>query len=50
MDSKDEKIKRFFEQCLKDWERRHGREPETMDEMWDAVIDSMERNTKDSPS
>lgn len=50
IDSKDEKIRRFFESCLKDWERRHGREPETMDEMWDAVIDSMERRPKDRPS
>ena len=46
----DEKIRRFFENCIKDWERRHGREPETMDEMWDAVIDSMELNTKDRQS
>ena len=50
MDSKDEKIRLFFESCLKDWERRHGRKPETMDEMWDAVIDSMERKPKDRPS
>lgn len=50
MDSKDEKIRRFFEQCLEEWKRRHGREPETMDDMWDAVIDSMERKTKDRPS
>ena len=50
MDSKDEKIRRFFEQSLKEWGRRHGREPETIDEMWDAVIDSMEREPKDRPS
>lgn len=50
MDSKDEKIRRFFEQCLKEWERRHGREPATREEMWDAVIDSMERKPKDRPS
>ena len=50
IDSKDEKIRIFFERCLKDWELRHGREPDAMDEMWDAVIDSMERKPKDRPS
>ena len=50
MDSKDEKIRRFFESCLEDWERRHGREPLTEEDMWDAVIDSMEREPKDRQS
>ena len=38
----ESKVRRFFESCLAEWERKHGRRPETRDEMWDAVIDGME--------
>lgn len=46
MDEKDEKIRRFFDSCMKEWERKHGRRPETRDEMWDAVMDGMERRNE----
>lgn len=44
---KESKVRRFFESCLAEWERKHGRRPETRDEMWEAVMEGMEtRNEK----
>lgn len=39
---KDSKVRLFFEFCMNEWERKHGRRPETREEMWDAVMDGME--------
>ena len=47
--SKDVQIRAFFDACMKLWEKRHGRRPETRDEMWDAVIDCMERSSSEKP-
>lgn len=45
----ESKVRRFFESCLAEWERKHGRKSETRDEMWDAVIDGMERSSSEKP-
>ena len=50
IDSKDEKIRRFFERCLRCWELRHGRGPATTEEMWEAVTEEMEKMEKGRPS
>lgn len=47
--SKDVQIRAFLDACLKLWEKRHGRKPRTMDEMWDAVNDGMERSCSEKP-
>ena len=47
--SKDDMIRAFVDACLKLWEKRHGRKPRTMDEMWDAVNDGMERSCSEKP-
>lgn len=45
----ESKVRQFFDSCMNEWERKHGRRPETMDEMWDAVIDGMERSSSEKP-
>lgn len=47
--AKEGSILSFFERCLECYERRHGRKPATRDEMWDAVIDGMERSSSERP-
>lgn len=42
MDPRDEKIRRFVLACMTIWERKHGRKPETMEEMRDAVALGLE--------
>lgn len=46
---KEKKVERFFEACMKEWERKHGRRPESRDEMWDAIIDGMDRSSPGKP-
>ena len=43
MDPRDEKIRRFVLACMRIWERKHGRKPETMEEMWEAVAEGLEK-------
>lgn len=43
------KLRRFFEACMKGWERRHGRRPRTREEMWEAFIDGMDRSCSERP-
>ena len=48
--SKDGEIRAFFDACLKLWEKRHGRKPRTMEEMWDAVADGLDNRKGKRPS
>lgn len=41
-----DRVEEFFESCLEEWERKNGRKPRTRDEMWEAVMDGMERPKK----
>lgn len=44
MDSKDEKIRHFFEISLQKWELSHGRKPVSREDMWDAINEEIQRN------
>lgn len=42
----ESKVRPFFESCLSEWERMHGRRPETREEMWDAIMDVIESRSR----
>ena len=50
MDPRDEKIRRFFDACMRIWERKHGRKPETMEEMREAIALGLESRCSEKPN
>ena len=50
MKKSDEKIRCFFEMSLKDWKNRHGREPLTEEDMWEAINEEIERSDRERRS
>ena len=50
MDGKEDMVKAFFDACMRMWERKHGRKPETMEEMREAIALGLESRCSEKPN